>query len=154
MPEQKELENFAKALQEQILEQVRKEYSEAVIERWMNPRNQGKLEHPDGYGKVTGSCGDTIEIFLRMKGNIISECRWLTDGCGATISCATMATELAQGKTFTKALASVSTDEIVRQLGGLPESNLHCAQLASQALRSALADCLHQKKSPWKKPYR
>ena len=154
MPDQEDLENFAKALQEQILDQARKEYSEPVIERWINPRNQGRLEKPDGYGKVTGSCGDTIEIFLKMESDIISECRWLTDGCGATISCASMATELASGRTFTQALATVCTDEIVRQLGGLPEYNLHCAQLASEALRSALADCLHQKKSPWKKQYR
>lgn len=154
MSEQEDLENFAKALQEQIMEQARKEYSEPVIDRWINPRHQGTLEQPDGYGKVTGSCGDTIEIFLKMEGDIISECRWLTDGCGATISCATMATELALGKTFTQALATVCTNEIIRQLGGLPEYNLHCAQLASEALRSALADCLHQKKSPWKKQYR
>ncbi len=106
MSEQEDLENFAKALQEQILEQARKEYSGAVIDRWINPRNQGTLEQPDGYGKVTGSCGDTIEIFLKMEGDVIAECTWLTDGCGATISCATMATELAQGKTFTQALAT------------------------------------------------
>jgi len=103
---------------------------------------------------VTGTCGDTIEIFLRMRDDIIAEATWLTDACGATVSCATMATELVEGKTFTQALAAVSADEIIKRLGGLPEGNLHCAQLASESLRSALADFLHQQKSPWKKPYR
>ena len=154
MSEHEDLEKFAKALQEQILEQARMEYSEEVIERWINPRNMGQLENPDGYGKVTGTCGDTIEIFLRMEDETIAESRWTTDGCGATIACASMATELAEGRTFTEALAIVSADEIVKRLGGLPEGNLHCAQLASQSLRSALADVLHQKKSPWKKQYR
>lgn len=154
MSEPEDLEKFAQALQEQILEQARREYSEAVIERWLNPRNVGKMEAPDGYGKVTGTCGDTIEIFLRMRGDIIAEATWLTDGCGATVSCATMATELSAGKTFTQALAAVSADAIMKGLGGLPEGNLHCAQLASETLRSALADFLHQQKSPWKKPYR
>ena len=154
MPEQDDLEKFARALQEQILEQARREYSEEVIDRWLHLRNHGKLENPDGYGRITGSCGDTIEIFIRMRGEHIAECTWQTDGCGATISCATVATEIAQGKTFTEALASVSADEIIKRLNGLPEANLHCAQLASESMRSALADLLHQQKSPWKKQYR
>ena len=154
MSENEDLEKFARALQDQILEQARREFSEEVIERWLHPRNQGRLGSPDGFGKVTGACGDTIEISLRMEGDTIAEARWTTDGCGATLACACMATELAEGKTFTEALALVSADEIIRRLGGLPEANLHCAQLASEALRSALADVLHQKKSPWKKPYR
>ena len=154
MSEHEDLEKFAQALQEQILAQARLEYSEAVIERWINPRNMGTLENPDGYGKVTGICGDTIEIFLRMRDDIIAEATWITDGCGATVSCATMATELVKGKTFTQALAAVSANEIIKRLGGLPEAHLHCAQLASESLRSALADFLHQQKSPWKKPYR
>jgi nitrogen fixation NifU-like protein len=154
MSEKDDLEAFARALQDQILEQARREFSEEVIDRWLHPRNQGKLENPDGYGKVTGSCGDTIEIFVRMKGERIAECTWLTDGCGATISCATVATEIAQGKTFTEVLAAVSGDEIIRRLNGLPEANRHCAQLASESMRSALADLLHQQKSPWKKQYR
>lgn len=154
MSEQDDLEKFARALQDQILEQARREYSEEVIDRWLHPRNHGELEIPDAYGKVTGTCGDTIEIFIRMKDNRIEKSTWLTDGCGATISCATMATEIAQGKTFTEALAKVSADEIVRRLNGLPEGNLHCAQLASESMRSALADLLHQQKSSWKKQYR
>jgi len=154
MIKDKDLEEFQKALQEQILEQARKEYSEAVIERWMNPRNLGKLDNPDGYGKVAGGCGDTIEIFIRMEQDTIAECSFTTDGCGATLACASMATELAQGRSFQEALATVSADEILKKLGGLPEGNVHCAQLASQSMRHALADVLHHRQSPWKKTYR
>jgi len=154
MTKDKDLENFQKALQEQILEQARKEYSEAVIERWMNPRNLGKLDNPDGHGKVIGSCGDTIEIFIQMEQDTIAECSFITDGCGATLACASMATELAQGRSFQEALATVSADVILKKLGGLPEGNVHCAQLASQSLRHALADVLHHQQSPWKKTYR
>lgn len=154
MTKDKDLEDFQKALQEQILEQARKEYSEAVIERWMNPRNLGKLDNPDGHGKVIGSCGDTIEIFIQMEQDTIAECSFITDGCGATLACASMATELAQGRSFQEALATVSADVILKKLGGLPEGNVHCAQLASQSLRHALADVLHHQQSPWKKTYR
>lgn len=107
-----------------------------------------------GYGKVVGSCGDTIEIFIRMEQDTIAECSFITDGCGATLACASMATELAQGRSFQEALATVSTDVILKKLGGLPEGNVHCAQLASQSLRHALADVLHHQHSPWKKTYR
>ncbi len=154
MKKDEDLEKFQKALQEQILEQARKEYSDEVIDRWVNPRNMGKMDNPDGYGKVVGGCGDTIEIFIRMEHDTITECSFMTDGCGATLSCATMATELAQGRSFQEALATVSADVIMKKLGGLPEGNVHCAQLASQTLRQALADVLHHQQAPWKKTYR
>jgi nitrogen fixation NifU-like protein len=65
-----------------------------------------------------------------------------------------MATELAQNKSFTQALGGVTADEIIKKLGGLPEEDIHCAQLAAETLRRALADYLYQKRSPWKKHYR
>lgn len=154
MSKDDEMEKFAEALQEQILEQARKEYSEAVIERWMHPKSLGKMEQPDGYAKVTGSCGDTIEIFIKMGDEMISDCTFVTDGCGATLACASMAVELAKDKSFTQALAAVNAEAIIKRLGGLPERNLHCADLASQTLRYALADLLHQQKATWKKQYR
>jgi nitrogen fixation NifU-like protein len=112
------------------------------------------MDSPDGYAQVKGSCGDMMEMFVRMKDEKISECTFQTDGCGTTIVCGSAATELAKGKTFIQALGLVSADEILKQLGGLPESDVHCAQLAAETLRRALADNLYHKKSPWKKHYR
>lgn len=154
MADKQDLDEFSRALQEQILEQIRREYSETVIDRWTHPRNMGRMENPDGYGTVTGTCGDTIEIFLKMDGEEIRDCTFTTDGCGATIACGSMATEIVKGTTFTQALARVSAEQIIQRLGGLPDANLHCAQLASESVRHALADFLHQRKSPWKKAYR
>ena len=154
METEADLEKFARQLQEQIMEQIRKIYSEAVIDHWQNPRNLSKMENPDGYAKVKGSCGDTMEMFIRMKDERIVECTFQTDGCGTTIACGSIASEVAQNKTFTQGLALISTDEILKRLGGLPESDVHCAQLASETLRRALADYLYQKKTPWKKHYR
>jgi nitrogen fixation NifU-like protein len=149
-----DLEKFTRELQEQIMNQLRQQYSPAVIERWQNPRNFKRLDKPDGYAKVKGSCGDTMEMFLKIKNDQITECGFFTDGCGTTIACGSMATELAEGKTFTEALALVSADEILKRLGGLPEADVHCAQLAAETMRRALADYLFQKKHPWKKMYR
>lgn len=154
MAKDEDIEKFARELQEQILEQIRRRYSETVIDHWQNPRNFRKIENPDGYAKVKGSCGDTMEMFIKMKDEKISECAFQTDGCGTTIVCGSVASELAHKKSFTQALALISADEILKQLGGLPESDVHCAQLAAETLRRALADYLYQKKALWKKHYR
>jgi nitrogen fixation NifU-like protein len=154
MPEDKEIEKFARELQEQVLEQIRKRYSETVIDHWQHPRNFRKINNPDGYAKVKGTCGDSMEMFLCLRNEKISDCTFQTDGCGTTIACGSVATELALSKNFTEALAVVSASEILKKLGGLPESDLHCAQLAAEALRRALADYLYQKRTPWKKHYR
>lgn len=147
-------DKFARELQEQIMEQIRKRYSETVIDHWQHPRNFRKLENPDGYASIKGSCGDTMEMFVRMDRDKITECGFQTDGCGTTIVCGSVATTLAQDKTFIEALAGVSADVILKRLGGLPASDVHCAELAAETLRRALADYLCQKKNPWKKSYK
>lgn len=156
MAEEKDddIEKFTRELQEQIMEQIRKTYSPAVIDHWQNPRNFRPLDGPDGYARVKGVCGDTMEMFLRVKDDRITECTFQTDGCGTTIVCGSVATELASDKTLIEALGAVSAAEILRVLGGLPEDSVHCAQLAAETLRRALADYLHQRNSPWKKSYR
>ena len=134
--------------------EMRKVYSEPVVEHSLNPQNVGDLEDADGFARVTGPCGDTMEMFLTMKDGVVQQCTFQTDGCGPTIACGSVATELAQKKSYTQALGSVSADEILKHLGGLPEEDVHCAQLAAETLRRALADYSYQKKAPWKKNYR
>lgn len=154
MSQDDDLEEFTRKLQAEILEQIKKRYTPTVIEHWQNPRNLGKLELPDGYAQVKGSCGDTMEMFLRVESDLITDCTFQTDGCGTTIACGSVATELAQGKSFPEALGLISATEILKRLGGLPESDVHCANLAAETLRRALADYLYQKSNPWRKYYR
>lgn len=145
---------FARALQERVMEELRRTYSPTVIDHWQNPRNFHELETADGYAKNTGVCGDTMEMFLRIKDGTIAECTFQTDGCGTTVVCGSAATELAAGKTLLEALGAVSAAGILKALGGLPENSVHCAQLAAETLRRAMADYLSRKNEPWKKGYR
>ena len=154
MDNNKDLDKYAQQLQEQIMQHLKQRYSPIVIDLWQNPKNFRKLDAPDGYAKVQGSCGDTMEMFLKMEKDKIDACTFFTDGCGTTIACGSMATQLAQGQSFTEALAKVSADSILHHLGGLPEEDVHCAQLAAETLRRALADQLYQQKQSWKKRYR
>lgn len=154
MSQEDDIEKFTREMQAQVLEQARQIYSEAVIERWQNPRNFKRLENPDGYATLQGTCGDTMEMSLNVRNDTIIECGFQTDGCGTTFACGSVATELASGKSVVQALAHVSADEILKVLGGLPEADVHCAQLAAETMRRALADHIYQKKTPWKKQYR
>jgi NifU-like protein involved in Fe-S cluster formation len=88
-----------KELQASIIDEARKTYSEKAIQEWLNPTHMGVLQGPQGYAKVKGSCGDTVQIELRIENDLIADARFLTDGCGTTIAANNMACELAIGKT-------------------------------------------------------
>jgi nitrogen fixation NifU-like protein len=128
-------------------------YSEAAVDHAMNPRNLGDMADADGFAKVTGSCGDTMQLWLKLKGDTIQQATFLTDGCGTSIASGSMVTELAKGKSLGQA-RRISQKDVLDALGGLPEESEHCALLAADTLKAAIRDCLELKKEPWKKPYR
>ena len=140
-------------IQQQIVEQARAHYSETVIDHWLNPRNVGTMEHPDGHARVQGPCGDSMQFFLRVRDDVITEASFLTDGCVTTLVSASMAIELATGKTIPQASA-ISQALILERLGGLPEESQHCALLAANTLGAAVKDYLATRDHPWKRAYR
>ena len=149
-------DDFNKAmdeLQTSIIEEARKVYSEKVIERWLNPKYMGEMESPQGYGSVTGQCGDTVKVYLSIYNDKIIDARFLTDGCATTIASGCMACELAMGKSFKEAF-KITKEVILEQLGGLPEESIHCALLASNSLKAALTDYLTSRNEPWRKLYK
>jgi len=140
-------------LEKSVMEDMRKTYSEKVIDHFLNPRNLGELEDADGFGKVTGPSGDTMQICLRVKDGKITDATFMTDGCGTTIACGSMTTELAKGKVVTEALR-ITQDDILNNLDGLPESDIHCSLLAANTLKEALRNYVSLRKEPWKRVYR
>ena len=114
-------------------------YSERVIDYGTNPRNCGILDRPDGYAKVTGPCGDTVEIFLRVREGKIRDIRYTTDGCMTSHAAVSAATEMARGKDLRECL-KVNQGSILDHLGGLPDDSRHCALLAAITLHKALRD--------------
>ena len=140
-------------LEELLKQEMRKIYSETVIDHSMNPRNTGGLDNADGYAKITGPCGDTMEMWLKVKDDIIRAAGFMTDGCSTTIASGSVVTEMAKGRTAGEA-QRISQRDILDALGGLPEDNEHCALLASNTLKEAIRDYLAMKREPWKKVYR
>jgi nitrogen fixation NifU-like protein len=124
-------------IQNDIYEQERMVFSERVIKEYNDPKNIGKMAQPDAFATLTGWCGDTMEIYLKMDHDIIEDISFMTDGCGATIACGSMLTSMVKGKSVEEAEA-VTDDDLITVLQGLPEENLHCAHLAIITLEKAL----------------
>jgi nitrogen fixation NifU-like protein len=148
-----EVDDFADELQQQILKELREVYSEKVIELFLQPKNIGKMEKPEGFGRIKGSCGDTMEIFLRVNNGIIQSATFRTDGCGTTIASGSMVTEMVKGKTIEEA-GSITDKDILDALGGLPDDSKHCALLAADTIRAAINDYRKTNKEPWRRKYR
>lgn len=132
-----DFDDFVKDLQDQIFEETKTAYGEVAFQRWLKPRYMGRIDLADGYGRVTGSCGDTIEIFLRFEKGKVKQASFQTDGCGSSTVCGSFAAELAMGKTPDE-VADIRGETILEVLGGLPEEDRHCAFLAADALQESL----------------
>ncbi len=110
------------------------------------------IKDPDGYGKKTGACGDTVEIFLMVRKNRIHSASFITDGCINTNACANTLVFLAEGKTIAQAWG-ITPEKVIDFLETLPEEHAHCAELAAGALYLALVNFQECKHAPWKKLY-
>jgi nitrogen fixation NifU-like protein len=139
----KPMDDFVDKLQEQIFEESKEIYGEEVFSRWQNPRCMGRMTDASSVGRVTGPCGDTMEIYLQLDDNLIQEASFFTDGCGSSVACGSMAAELASGKGLDDA-AKIGGDTILDALGGLPEEETHCAYLAAETLQVALHEWMLQ----------
>jgi len=128
---------FVEKLQQEINEDTREAYGEIGFQRWQNPRFQGRLANPDAFAKVTGTCGDTMEIYLKFNGNRVKEASYVTDGCGSSAICGSFAAEMAIGKTPDE-ITEITGESILRITGRFPKEDEHCAYLAAETLQQAL----------------
>jgi nitrogen fixation NifU-like protein len=120
-------------------------YSKKVMEHFMNPRNVGVIENPDGYGKVANPvCGDVMEIFIKVKDEKITDIKFRTFGCGSAIATSSMVTELAKGKHVDEAV-KITRGDVASELDGLPAQKMHCSNLAADALHEAIKDYKNRK---------
>lgn len=121
-------------------------YSKKVMEHFMNPKNVGVIDNPDGYGKVGNPvCGDLMEIFIKVKNDIITDIKFKTFGCGSAIATSSMVTELAKGKHVDEAI-KITRNDVADELEGLPPQKMHCSNLAADALQAAIKNYKSKKK--------
>lgn len=115
-------------------------YNEKVMDNFLNPKNVGEIDNPDGTG-VYGSpvCGDMMQIQIKVEDDIIKDAKFKTFGCGSAIASSSMATSMIIGKSIDEAL-ELTNKQIVDELGGLPPVKIHCSVLADHAIKSAIYD--------------
>ena len=115
-------------------------YSDKVMDHFQHPRNVGKLDDADGIGEVgNAKCGDIMRMYIKVKDDVITDCKFNTFGCGSAIATSSMATELIKGKPISEAL-ELSNKAVVEALDGLPAHKIHCSVLAEEAVRAAVKD--------------
>ena len=116
------------------------EYTEQVMDHFMNPRNMGEMEDASGVGTVgNAKCGDIMRIYIKVENDVITDVKFKTFGCGAAIATSSKATELVKGKTIDEAL-QITNKMVMESLGGLPPVKVHCSVLAEEALHAAIQD--------------
>ncbi|MFH1351763.1 MAG: iron-sulfur cluster assembly scaffold protein [Pseudomonadota bacterium] len=112
------------------------------IHYWLTPH----IKSPDGKARITGRCGDTMEICLKFNGDRVIQTSHWSDGCAYSLNCVYAATDLARGRTPDEIL-EVDADLIQESIGGLARDYMHCAQLAAETLHSALHDYMLKQKA-------
>lgn len=123
-------------------------YSQKLLDHFNNPRNQGRIENPDGVGEVGNLvCGDIMKVYIKVRNNKIADIKFETLGCAAAIATSSMITELAKGKTLEEA-SQISREDIAQELGGLPPVKMHCSNLAAEALKRAIEDYRKKRMKP------
>ena len=140
----KEFDLIVNKLQQQIFDETKKAIGELGFDRWRHPRYRGKIEDPDGYARIKGKCGDTMEIFLKFEDSRVRTALYQTDGCIPSQICGSFAAEMAMGKDPDE-LLDITGEAILLRLGRFPREEEHCAFLAAEAVQMALNSFMEKK---------
>jgi nitrogen fixation NifU-like protein len=128
------------------------DHSIKYLEMAFRQEKRERLDHPDGYGKRSGDCGDTVEMFLQIRNRRVQSVSFNIEGCMNTNACCNTVAHLVEGKSVAEAWG-ITPENVVDYLQTLLPENYHCAELAVGALYLALSDYQKNQRDPWKKPY-
>lgn len=128
------------------------EHSEKFQAMVSRVERYGQLEKPDGYGKRTGDCGDTIEMFLSVRAGQIQMVTFTVEGCANTVACGNTVSLLMEGRSLSDAW-QLTPENVADYLETLPADHFHCAELAVGAFYKALAEINNRQREQWKTAY-
>jgi nitrogen fixation protein NifU and related proteins len=132
---------------------IMQEHSEHFVQMASQTSRLGILERPDGYGKRVGDCGDTIELYLSVRGEQIQMVTFQIQGCLNTNACANTLAYLVEGRSVADSWM-ITPENLIDYLETLPPDHTHCAELVIGAFYHALNDYTTTQHESWKKSYR
>jgi len=142
------MSNSTKSMMEAIYRRVGKNTGEQPEKAAAGTRDQlgimKRMEDASCAGKITGSCGETMEVFLKLDGDKIIDASFFSDGCWFSVLCGWVATQLARGKSVEEAV-EIGGDTVLSMFKEVPENEAHCAQLAAETLHAAVHDWMVKK---------
>lgn len=133
----KEFDALIDKIQGEVFKEASETLGEKGFERWRNPEFHGPIPQADSYAKLKGECGDTMEMYLKIRDGRVERAGYMTDGCSSSAIAGSFAAELATGKTFEEVL-DLRGDDVLEVIGRFPENERHCAHLAVRTLQEAL----------------
>ena len=128
------------------------DHSLRYLEMALRSDRRAPIKNPDGYGKRTGECGDTVELYLQVRQDTIQYLSFLTDGCINTTACCNAVAHLVEGRSVEEAWG-ITPEDVIAYLETLPADHVHCAELSVGALYLALSNYQELSRAPWKKIY-
>ena len=115
-------------------------YNDKVLQIFENPKNVGVVSGANGIGKVGNiQCGDIMRISIKVENDIIVDAKFKTFGCVSAIVSTDVACDMIKGKTIEQA-KSITNQDVLNELGGLPAPKVHCSVLAKEAIDAAIKD--------------
>ncbi len=151
-----EKHNDASSIQDQEAVNLKQLYPTQVIDHWQQPRNLGKLERNNGHAGGQGPCGDCMWIWIQVADNggdeIISRATFISDVCIGAVSCGSALTEMITGMEVQEAM-QITSEMLRKTLGGLPEKESHCADLAIKTLKDTIHNYHQGRAAGWKRLY-
>ena len=115
-------------------------YTKKTINHFLKPKNIGSINKPDGYAQIGNMvCGDQLDFFLKVEKGKIKDVKFLSFGCASNIATASILTEKVKGLTIVAA-KKYNWQQVVDELGGLPNQKIHCSVMAVEGLKKAIAN--------------
>jgi nitrogen fixation NifU-like protein len=128
------------------------DHSLPYLEMALRSDRRALIKKPDGYGKRTGDCGDTVEFYLQVRQETIQYLSFLTNGCINTTACCNAVAHLVEGRSVEEAW-DITPEDVIAYLETLPADHVHCAELSVGAFYLALSNYQELNRAPWKKMY-
>lgn len=140
----RDFDEFINKIQGEVFSEAREALGENGFDRWRNPKFCGVMEDADSRAKLKGSCGDSMEMYVKISEQTLEKVTYVTDGCGSSSVAGSFASELAIGKSFDDVFALTGADVLAR-IGSFPREEEHCAYLAVNTLQKAVKTYLAEK---------